>query len=66
MILLNDTETTAAEAAKKIIWQNGAQWSIGRLNDYGINEGQLLEDERLELIEQLFKQEKRVRALFGL
>ena len=63
--MLDNKETTAIRAAKNIIWLYGAKWQRGNLQDYGIDEAQLSKEERIELIEQLEKQENRVRALFG-
>ena len=65
MILLNRTETKASKVAQTIIWQHVAQWSLRKFQDYGIDEKQLTNEEQSELIEQLEKQEGRVRALFG-
>ena len=66
MILLDQEEASTIRAAKIIIWLHGSQWSSGTLQDCGIDEEQLLDEERVELIEQLTKQESRVKGLFGL
>jgi len=65
MIILDGEIMKANKAAQKIVWLYGAQWARGDLESYGINESELTKEEKLELVEQLKKQENRVRGLFG-
>ena len=65
MITVNGETVKLNRAAQKMVWLYGAQWRNLELNQMGIDEEELTEDMRAELMEQLNKQEQRVRGLFG-
>jgi hypothetical protein len=66
MIILDNEIRKANRAAQIIVWRYRTRWMTEDLKLFGIDETQLTDNERLELMEQLHKQDRRIRGLFGI
>ena len=66
MIVIETKTYRAKKAAQHIIWRHGARWLTEDLTVLGVDEAQLTDSERIELLEQLHLQDRRIRALFGI